>query len=150
MNSGGLPLLTICWRCRCQGSVEVELFLLFYSQKVAVSPEGNTMALGFRFPPPGMVGHVAQHMAKFYSTRRDRSPRRGECTSTVFCPRVSRATVRALVLSRGSQLRVNPDHQVGARNYGHVRHGKRPVEVGFRSWGQELAARSGGVTGWCR
>ena len=99
------------------------------------------MMMGFGFPPPGLVGHVVQHMVECRAHAVIVLPDEHEH----WFPRISRATVCAPVLPKAASLG-HPHHQDGVRDYGYVCHGMHLVEVGFPSGGQKLTARSGGVT----
>ena len=110
-------------RYSCEGTAGVDVL----RQDVAVTPGLGTPAFGYCFPPPVMVGHVIQHLAECRAHAVIVIPD----VHDYWLPRVGRATVKSLAVSRRGSLGY-PHHQDGVREYVYPRHGMRAVELDFR------------------
>ena len=85
---------------------------------MAVTSGGNTVPLGYCFPPPVTVEHVVRHMAECRAHAVIILPDVHEH----WFPRASRMNVPALVLSKAGSFGY-PHHQNGVRNDVYVRPG---------------------------
>lgn len=95
----------------CSNGVDV------FRQDVAVTPDLGTKAFGYCFPPPIMVGHIAQGMAE----REAHAVLVMPDVQEHWSPRVEQATTRELALPTVGTLGC-PHHQDGVRDNLHTRH----------------------------